>query len=248
MCCFSGPVTSVSTTNIFARRIDKTRQAIVYGMTLDTPADVAMVLPIPVLKGSGEKAVSFINLEKYPAFFTDLQNGFPRPPTRGAKTESARTLSESKPLAVVQVGAFEASFVPSPSDFARLDKRFRLPDGTFEKLPGYRDFGFAVFKLKKGKSKVHPMAFNFPTRWPNKLFFPTVHIHDGKVHKRERFDHNLYLQADPGEDKALRTWTESPELAPRFMDIARAKKIVAPTQHCYWRRVAGTRDNKDITV
>ena len=38
------------------------------------------------------------------------------------------------------------------------------------------------------------MAFEFETRLKNEIFFPTVHIHDGEVHKREHFDHTLYLQ------------------------------------------------------
>ena len=38
------------------------------------------------------------------------------------------------------------------------------------------------------------MAFDFP-RAAKKLFFPTVHIHDGKVHDKADFDHALYCQA-----------------------------------------------------
>jgi hypothetical protein len=40
------------------------------------------------------------------------------------------------------------------------------------------------------------MALSFPVREGGKLFFPTVHIHDGKVHPTERFDHTLYAQWD----------------------------------------------------
>jgi hypothetical protein len=42
---------------------------------------------------------------------------------------------------------------------------------------------------------VHPMAFSFPSRFPNGIFFPTVHIHDGEVHPTEMFDHALYIQS-----------------------------------------------------
>ncbi|MAB88916.1 MAG: hypothetical protein CMJ90_05605, partial [Planctomycetes bacterium] len=174
MCCFSGPVDRVAETNIFARESRKGHQFIVYSMTLETSADVAMILPLPVPVGSGEKAVTFINLEEYNGFFADAHRGFPRPRSKSATDLRAVRPSEQQ-LEVVSVGSFEASFVPTVADFARLDKRFRLPDGTFEKLPGYRDWGFAVFKLKKGKKKIHPMALEMPTRWPKKLFFPTVH-------------------------------------------------------------------------
>lgn len=246
MCCFSGPIHRVANTNIFARKSKKGHQFLVYSMTLDTPADVAMVLPIPVPKGSDEKAVRFINLEKYAEFFKDLHKGFPKPRSLGRGRPSKGL--EAKNLAVVQVGSFEASFVPSVKDFDRLDKRFRLPEGTFDKLPGYKDWGFAVFKLKKGKKKIHPMAFEFPTRWSEKLFFPTVHIHDGKVHDRASFDHSLYLQAAPDGDKRLTGWTESPQIAKHFMKVERTAGVVSATEHCYWQRVFGKKKNTDITV
>ena len=39
MCCFSGPVTSVTDTRIFARALPDQRQALIYSMSLDTPKD-----------------------------------------------------------------------------------------------------------------------------------------------------------------------------------------------------------------
>jgi len=36
---------------------------------------------------------------------------------------------------------------------------FRLDDDVWATLPHYRDHGFAVFKLKAGDQKIHPMAF-----------------------------------------------------------------------------------------
>jgi hypothetical protein len=38
------------------------------------------------------------------------------------------------------------------------------------------------------------MAFLFPTRRPDALFFPTLHVHDGKFHPTAEFDHVLYFQ------------------------------------------------------
>ena len=77
---------------------------------------------------------------------------------------------------VVQVGAFEASFVPTVKDFSRLDKRFRLPAGAWNKLSTYNDYGFAVFKLKHGALKVHPMAFSFPDAGHRPPLFPQPYI------------------------------------------------------------------------
>ena len=62
MCLFSRPVQSVSGTSIFARSDDGGRQFVVYSMTLRAKEELAMVLPLPVIRGSGEKAVTFIDL------------------------------------------------------------------------------------------------------------------------------------------------------------------------------------------
>jgi hypothetical protein len=55
-----------------------------------------------------------------------------------------------------------------------------------------------VFQLAPGKVTVHPMAFTFPTRAPERLFFPTVHVHDGRFHTTAKFDHALYYQREDG--------------------------------------------------
>jgi hypothetical protein len=246
MCCFSRPVQSVSATNIFARSAEGGRQYLVYSMKLRAKEELAMVLPLPIKPGSGEKAISFIDLKDYAEFFDDLSKGFPVPLTKGPLSRSlgAPPKPEAK-LEVVTVGSFEASFVPTMADFSRLDERFRLPSGTWEKLPTYRNHGFAVFKLKPGESKVHPMAFSFPRAHPAELFFPTVHIHDGKVHDRADFDHALYCQ---GADTGMR-WQESPQPASMFMrGIDRSQGIVDGKAHVYRKRLVGTYTNQDTWV
>lgn len=247
MCCFSRPVVSVNATNIFARAGLGGRQFLVYSMTLNAKQDLAMILPLPVKAGAGEKDVSFIDLSGYPEFFADMRMGFiPPPPVGSIVTNSLSRPTRSAPkLEVVQVGNFEASFVPTVKDFSRLDERFRLPAGTWDKLPTYKDFGFAVFKLKSGNAKIHPMAFSFPRRDPKKLFFPTVHIHDGQVHAKAKFDHALYCQ--PAEHEPLRTleWTESAGNARQFMQVAKTKDIVIAEAHCYQKFLTGQLPNQD---
>lgn len=246
MCCFSRPVDYVAGTNIFARPAKGAGQYLVYSMSLKAGDELAMILPIPTPKGSKEDAVEFINLEKYPDFFEDMRSGFPVPPTRGPAPGSLGLKDDSHKLKVVDVGAFVASFVPAVKDFGRLDEQFRLPDGTWDKLPQYRDYGFAVFKLKKGEQKVHPMAFQFPRADKSKLFFPTVHIHDGKVHDRAKFDHALFCQ---GVDAAGLRWEESPRLAETFMTkLDQAKGVLDPKGHVYRKKMVGTFKNEDVWV
>ncbi len=247
MCCFSRPVDIVSDTNIFARLTGKRgRQYLVYSMKMKASEELAMILPIPVPKDTGDDAVRFINLEVYEDFFDDMREGFPVEPSRNKSAGSIDTL-ESK-LAVVDVGSFEASFVPGVKDFGRLDARFRLPEETWEKLPQYSEYGFAVFKLKQGHKKIHPMAFDFPSALGGRLFFPTVHIHDGKVHRQADFDHALYCQLNGLDARLAMHWKESPQPAGMFLDKQKAGELIDPGEHVYQRLLKGTLKNEDTLV
>ncbi len=244
MCCFSGKIQSVSDTRIFARMGERGNQFIAYAMSLSTRQDVAMLLPIPVAKGS---SVKFISLEKYKNFFDDLASGYPvsRSALSGSKTKSARSAPQTM-LEVESVGSYDASFVPTIADFSRLDPRFVLPTEVWQQLPGYEDFGFAVFKLKASAAKVHPMAFSFTSAKSMSLFFPTVHIHDGMVHDRASFDHTLYCQ--PSSEHDSLHWEESPQLASQFMKVSASQGLIRPTQHVYRKQMSGRLKNQDVLL
>ena len=244
MCCFTRPVESVSATKIFARDAGAEKQFLVYSMNYRVGEELAMVLPLPVPVGSKENAVQFIDLHDYGEFFVDLQAGFPEPPSTKGPLSRSRRARVDEPLAVVQVGSFEASFVPQVKDFARLDARFRMPDGVWDKLPAYQKSGFAVFKLRKNASSVHPMAFVFPRADQSKLFFPTVHIHDGKVHDTAHFDHSLYCQVGSQYGRTS-GWDETPELASAFVKVAKTKGIIDAGAHCYRKIIKGNQKNQD---
>jgi hypothetical protein len=249
MCCFSGTVEFVAQTRIFARFTKPGEQAIVYQMEYGSAEPLAMILPIPVPPKSKEDAVKFIDLKEYDAFFADLKKGFPEPKPRAFLGGiGAATLGEDAPLEVQDVGNFIASFVPTIADFDRLDEKFRLPKGTWEKLPTYKDYGFAVFQLKPEASHVHPMAFTFPTRPKARLFFPTVHIHDGEVHAKAEFDHDLYLQPASSEQMLPRSWRESTQPAKLFVDIKKSKSLFHPELHVYRMRLEGELKNTDTLV
>jgi hypothetical protein len=277
MCCFSGEVRHVANTKIYAR-LDAAggaapvRQTLVYSMDFAAAADVAMILPIPVARGSDEKAVTFTSLEKYAGFFTFVDRAFPQPVSRGLRSDSANGDAKSAPLEVQQVGAFEASFVPSPADLGRLDPRFRLPDAAlavltrratreatypdmpqaeWDALPDYRDWGFCVFKLRASAepTHAHPMAFSFPTRWPDRLFFPTAHVHDGRLPRAAGFDHALYLQTG---GRSLPSggprWRESDGPIGAHVDAKLAAGLIAADDHVYKRELRGRMTNGDVLV
>lgn len=176
----------VATTNIFARICDG-RQLLVYSLHLDSPREVAMILPVPMAVGAGEDSFRFVDLSRRRRFFEVLEHCFPQPVPLGAKPASAT-------LTMHRVGSYEAWFVPSLADFHRLDASFRLPGAVWQQLPMYRDWSFAVIRLAPGAQDVHPVGFEFPSRVPDAVYFPTFHIHDGVVHSTAKFLHKLYLQ------------------------------------------------------
>jgi FimV-like protein len=203
------PSLSVSQTRIFARHTEPGKQAIVYSMRVSSENRLAMILPLPVAINSGEEAVDFYDLSGYQEFFRDLEKAcfceiitdpfFTLDDDLGASLDID---SAAANLAVHNVGDYEASYVPTVDDFSRLDSRFRLPDNVWKQLPIGDDYGFAVFQLrieisndrKSIENEIHPMAFEFRTRDKEKLFFPTVHVHDRQYHDKARFDHALYCQ------------------------------------------------------
>lgn len=248
MCCFSGDIRAVFSTNIFVRAGLGDRQTIVYSMSIEADQELAMVLPIPVKAGVPENDVEFVDLKDYPEFFNDLGRGFREERTRDAKSLDGSVPSATESLAVHDVGDFQASFVPRIKDFARLDKRFQMPPGTWDKLPQYKSYGFAVFKLKPGVKRIHPMAFSFSRADASKLFIPTVHIHDGEVHEKAMFDHVLYVQPRTNQQLDLGGWQESESPAMNFMKTKKTKGVIAANEHCYRKPLDGMLANEDTWV
>lgn len=242
MCCFSQKA-EVKNTRIFARRSGPD-QFLVYQMGYHAAQDLALVLPIPTPPGSPEDAVTFLDLSGYDDFFSDLEEGFPSR-TLGMTTRGGDMGAKSI-LKVVQVGDFEASFVPTPDDFSRLDPQFRINPDLWNRIPTYRDYGFVVAKLKATSSKPHPIGFRFPMRDQNpSIFIPTVHIHDGIVHDQARFDHQILVQR--GTLPSPR-WEGSPRLAGQFCQVEKTHGAVDPGSPVYRTILFGNHPNQDLWV
>jgi hypothetical protein len=241
MCCFSydpaAPI-DVSGTRIFARRIADGVQALMYDMTLGTAAEVAMILPLPTI--AGEDAVQFVALDGYPELLGDLERTFMPPPKRGGAPLPA---FQPQSLRVHKVGSFEASYVPRRADFSRLDPRFRLDDAVWDAVPEHRDSGFAVFQLRPGQSRIHPMAFTFRTREPRALFFPTLHVHDGKVHTNADFDHTLLAQGTAATRANEASW----DTAGSRVRLDDARGLVAD-EVVFRRKLQGRLLNRDVRM
>ena len=247
MCLFSGEVSHVSSTNIFARDVGGGRQVLAYEMVVSMTDAVAMVLPLPVPPGPGDDAVRFIDLSGCRGLFAQLKSAFPEPLPRNAATFGlVQSGYVAPPLVVHEVGDYEASFVPTMADFDRLDARFCMSDDVWSALPGYADYGFAVFKLSRRDEwrPAHPMAFEFPRR-DAQLFFPTVHVHAGVVHAQAEFDHALYAQTGAGDPLG---WRRSEKPARDIVQWCDHAGVLDLAQHVYQRKIVGSFDNADVRL
>jgi hypothetical protein len=224
---------------MFARMLAPGVQCLAYGMTIEAKRDVAMILPLPVRPGSGPAAVRFVDLGAHSNMFRELAALFdePMPP------RAIAALRQS--LEVHTVGSFIASYVPSRADFSRLDPRFRVPDVLFDAVPEYVDYGFAVFQLAPGATKVHPMAFTFPTRDIERLFFPCVHLHDGRWHATARFDHALYYQHPKAVVLGATNEGDAPSNVLPARDYA---KLVDAAYPMLRRELRGREPNADVWI
>ena len=259
MCCFAQAILHVADTQIFSRPTDRNTQYLAYQMKYESAEPNAMILPLPVATPAREDSVRFIDMSDYDDFFKDLSKAFPYIQPKGlllsARVDSARAPAAN--LVVHEVGNFIASFVPTVDDFDRLDPQFVIPKQTWEKIPAYADYGFAVFQLKELVGKPHPMAFEFESR-TREVFFPTVHIHDGEVHSHEDFDHTLYLQ-HAGFDSVVGKYVNrnvkdratgfvrSKGVAGKYCDIDKAQGLLKPDLLLHRVEVKGRHENKDMT-
>jgi len=238
-------VTLVANTRIFARSCEAGHQILVYSMTIDINAELAMILPLPVRPGALELDVHFIDLSNYADFFEDLDKAWmSRRDSRSLGT--AKGFSPKSTLLVRSVGSFEASFAPTRADLDRLDSRFQLDPDVWRKLSIYEHFGFAVFKLRPGFKTIHPMAIRFPRRDPTKLFFPTVHVHDGaSVPASAKFDHALFFQTAMRVE-LKREWFGSAPAGEFMRTSSLPAELMDLAQRCYLIELRGRRANRDV--
>jgi hypothetical protein len=256
MCCFSAK-TEVHGTSIFARLLKQNTQGLVYQMRYTAERPTAMILPLPVALPAREDSVRFKNLEGYPSFFDHLANGFPAKPSFSLSRSKSASVSEAaSTLEVHDVGDYIATFVPSVKDFGRVDPQFSIAKDVWDKIPGYADYGFAVFQLKKLSGAPHPIALEFDTRLAQTIFFPTVHIHDGSVHEKDDFDHVLYTQETTFDERvssydgpdtvdSKTGFVRSKERATAFTESAKSQGLIDPNLLVHKMTMRGTLPNRD---
>ncbi|HBE71353.1 MAG TPA: hypothetical protein DDW52_24670 [Planctomycetaceae bacterium] len=256
MCCFAQEVKDVHSTKIFARITEDGQQVLAYSMKYDSEVPNAMILPLPTT--GREDSLEFIDLSGYERFFDDLQRGFPKVQSLLSRAlPMARVDSAVKQdLKVHKVGSFVASFVPTVKDFSRLDPQFVIPAETWQSVDGYDGFGFAVFQLDEKAGKTHPMAMRFETSLKDQVFFPTLHIHDGEIHKSEKFDHYLFMQhagmdsvvgsyAGPKKTQSRTGMVRSKNPVRDFAKPDKSAGLLEPDLLLHRKRMSGNLPNRD---
>lgn len=255
MCIFSGHVDHVARTSIFMRE-HQGWNCLVYSMTVATPSEVAMILPVRCADHREEDAVAPVSLEEYPDFFHDMAQLFNQP-TKSRGGFAAIPLSSPETLKVQQVGNFEFSYVPGLDQFHRLDSRFQIPPVVIQQFPEYGEgHGFAVFKLTSnpggGLRSIHPMAYTFRSAEPGTLVFPTAHYH-GQQEERSYFDHALYVQVG-GQITPQQLATSRGHWAPAAyppsvcVNIEKTNQLVDSQLPVYRRRLLGYLTNGDTRI
>jgi len=188
MCMFVGQA-KVGGTKIFAKKEGR-RQFLVYEARVESRTSNAMILPVPV--ASQNSSVELIDLSAFENLFEELFSVYlpSLAPMRGFGGPGAGTLE------VVTVGSYEASIVPSLADMERLDARFQLSPSMKRAFASrYADHAFVVYQFAPGKQKLHPFGFSFESRYDGSIFFPTLHVHDGRsVPDVAWFDHHFFAQ------------------------------------------------------
>ena len=178
MCIISGPVKTVSNTQIFVGcNKDRSRQITVYGNEVDNISHSnAMILPVPF-----PKTVELINLSNYKDIFSDCMQDFstPRSAFQNYESDGLRANS-SRSLQVHNVGSYAMSIAHNLADLDRVNSNvFTLhPDCKSVLTKHYSDphWGFIICQLKGGKQKYHPIAYSHATL-NGKYFIPTLHHH-----------------------------------------------------------------------
>ncbi len=123
----------------------------------------------------------------------------------------------------------------------------------FDAVPLYHDYGFAVFQLDASQSRgatqvIQPMAMRFPTRAPDRLFFPTVHVHDGSFAPKARFDHALYYQTPRAEGVEPQPYGLGGDEISWMNPTRDYEGRVATTQPVVRRKLRGRRPNQDTWI
>ena len=176
MCIIQGLVKEVSKTKIMVAPLAHHRQLTVYAnkVSMGNTQYRAMILPFPCSKGE------FFDLSVYPELFDDLNMMcWPQVKSNSYSYSDGAQASCNNSLAVVQVGSYHASIVPTLSDFSRINTQvFSLDTKVKDFLQTYYPTGYSFMVCQLDENKeYHPFGYIHDTLPSGQLFIPTMHYH-----------------------------------------------------------------------
>lgn len=212
MCIFAINVSRVHKTRIFVAPTVDGRQLTVYENAVEatptrnidsedervTTKHNAMILPCPInedgeevtlidLSGKGDNKFSFNELDEcFPKLFI-LTKGI---------TKGKKMAAREEALEVIEIGAYKVSVAPTIKDLKRANKGiFKISAGTRKVLKRLYEegYGFVICMFDTTKNiEPHPIGYIHDRLPSGDLFVPCKHVHDGKTHRTEHFDHSIY--------------------------------------------------------
>lgn len=91
------------------------------------------------------------------------------------------------------------------------------------------------------------MALAFRTRDRDRVYFPTMQVHDRTVHPTAHFDHELYCQLPTPLDRSWERSTSAPiVIRGDGQDLASLSKGLLVEDVVYRKTMHGTFDNTDV--
>jgi len=225
MCIFAKSVAEVRKTRIFVSPTNDGRQLTVYennvkpiSPTEDSNDDSsvsekvqynAMILPCPLYDGeivlldlSGKNGTDF-SFDKLSKCFPKLER-MTKSKGRMAVSKGISKGEDFDELEIVDLGAYKVSIAPTARDIRRANKDiFKVSKGTRKVLKAEYDDGYAFVICMFDTSKEidpHPIGYIHDRLPSGHLFVPCKHVHDGKEHKKEKFDHVIYSLDARGEE------------------------------------------------
>lgn len=191
MCITAQEIITVESTKIFVGINEYNEQVTIYSNFMKNEVENnAMILPVP----HPETAQIFVCEDK--KVFDDLDKMFRQIMSRGM--DGARGMLESydshERLEIFKVGCYDASIAMNFEDMSRVDNSFKIEEECIQLLKTYPPhYGFIICKLQTDANEYTPFAYRHRIDQDKSLFIPTKHYHGKKEHKREYFDHALYI-------------------------------------------------------
>lgn len=233
---FTSFVRTSGVSKFFARRVED-RQYLAYEFNYAANGMTALIIPIPVSTKDRDRSVKTLNLAPYNSFFDHLSRAFPRDVVESRAEKVLQYVDHVGPI----------TYWPSLTEFEdKVDARYKLPQQFWNKLSFYQDWGLISVILPDTSNKisrVFPIAFEFKTRIPEGLFFPTLELNDCNIKPSASFNHEIYYQ---GKRRQLSDCPSTSALE-ESIDYTRSRQLLVEGRG-FKRCLIGRYPNGDVIV